>query len=204
VSNARVHDLAALCTGVCWGVTALVWIAGALYTASRGPRTVSRPTLSTLSTALVAAGYVLAARSATSHWRSGVVAKPWLLALGAALLLCATAFTIWARLALGNMWSASPSVKLQHQLRTGGPYGVTRHPIYTGLLGMLLGTALLVGPGFSLVALPVALFVVEIRIHTEEKLMLATFPDAYPSYRREVPQLIPWLRGLHRSRPART
>jgi protein-S-isoprenylcysteine O-methyltransferase Ste14 len=197
VRSSQVHELAVLWTTICWGMTALVWISGALYTASRGPRTLIRPTLTTLSTALVAAGYVLAVRSATSDWSSGV-GNPWLLVLGAAILVCATAFTLWARLALGNMWSASPIVKVDHQLRTGGPYGVTRHPIYTGLLGMLLGTAFLIGLGFFLVALPVALFLVEIRIHMEEGLMLATFPDAYPQYRRQVPQLVPGLRGFHR------
>jgi protein-S-isoprenylcysteine O-methyltransferase Ste14 len=204
VRSSQVHELAALCVSVCWGVTALVWIAGALYTASRGPRTLTRPKLTTLSTALVAAGYVLAVRSAISDWHSGVVGTLWLLVFDAALLLCATAVTLWARLALGNMWSASPTVKVQHQLRTDGPYGVTRHPIYTGMLGMLLGTALIEGLGFFLVALPVGLFLAEIRIHTEEKLMLATFPETYPRYRSQVPQLVPWLRGPHRSRPART
>jgi protein-S-isoprenylcysteine O-methyltransferase Ste14 len=202
--SSQVHELALLWVNVCWGVTALVWIAGALYTTSRGPRPLTRPKLTTVSTTLVAAAYVLAVRSATSGWHSAVVGKPWLLIPDAAILLCATGFTLWARLALGDMWSASPTVKVQHQLRTGGPYGVTRHPIYTGLLGMLLATALLVGLRFSLVALPVALFLIEIRIHTEEKLMLEAFPEAYPRYRREVPQLVPWLSGIHRSGAART
>jgi protein-S-isoprenylcysteine O-methyltransferase Ste14 len=202
--SSQVHELVLLWVNVCWGVTALVWIAGALYTTSRGPRTLTRPKVTTVSTTLVAAAYVLAVRNATSGWHSAVVEKPWLLIPDAAILLCATGFTLWARLALGDMWSASPTVKVQHQLRTGGPYGVTRHPIYTGLLGMLLATALLVGLRFSLMALPVGLFFVEIRIYTEEKLMLATFPETYPGYRRAVPQLIPRLRSHHRSRPAHT
>jgi protein-S-isoprenylcysteine O-methyltransferase Ste14 len=54
-------------------------------------------------------------------------------------------FTLWARFSLGTMWSVAPKVKGDHQLRTHGPYAVTRHPIYTGLLGMMLGATLLAG-----------------------------------------------------------
>jgi protein-S-isoprenylcysteine O-methyltransferase Ste14 len=113
-------------------------------------------------------------------------------------------FTLWARLALGTMWSASPIVKETHELRTHGPYGVTRHPIYTGLVGMLLGTSLLAGLGRWAPLFPVGVVVAEIKIHMEERLMAATFPDDYPRYRRLVPQLIPGLRLIlrGRSRPA--
>ena len=45
------------------------------------------------------------------------------------------------------MWSMDAAVKEGHRLRTEGPYGITRHPIYTGLLGMLLGSLLLAGVG---------------------------------------------------------
>ena len=108
-------------------------------------------------------------------------------------------FTLWARVALGTMWSSTPTVKVGHELRTDGPYGVTRHPIYTGLFGMLLGTALLVGFGRWIAILAAGLIFVEVRIHTEEKRMLSTFPATYPGYRRRVPQLIPGLRRLRRS-----
>ena len=54
--------------------------------------------------------------------------------LGLVVLLAATVLTIWARLALGAMWSAAPTVKEEHRLRTSGPYRITRHPIYTGLI----------------------------------------------------------------------
>ncbi len=97
---------------------------------------------------------------------------------GLILLVVATAFTIWARLALGSMWSMSPGVLQQrHELRTDGPYAVTRHPIYTGLLGMLVGTALLNGFGVSVVALLVGVVVFGSRVPVEEKLMSETFPE---------------------------
>jgi protein-S-isoprenylcysteine O-methyltransferase Ste14 len=201
VTSSQVHTLVVVGVSACWGVLVIGWVAGALYNASRGPRTRTRGKLvSNVWGAVVGAALVWAILKVfpRSDWHSLVVGTPWVRVLGLAILICSTAFALWARVALGTMWSSSPMVKVEHQLRTDGPYGVTRHPIYTGLLGMLLGTSLLVGFGHWLLLLPVGLVVAEIRIHLEEGLMLATFPEAYPRYRRRVPQLIP---RLGRKRP---
>ena len=126
-------------------------------------------------------------------WRSVAVGPPWVRILGLAILLAATVLTLWARLALGTMWSGAPMVKQQHKLRTRGPYSITRHPVYTGMLGMMLGSALLAG-GRWILPFPVFLVLFKIKIHVEERLMLAEFPDDYPRYRQRVPQLVPGLR----------
>jgi len=122
----------------------------------------------------------------------------WIRVLGLAVLAASTVFTLWARFSLGTMWNGVPQVKDDHQLRTHGPYAVTRHPIYTGLLGMLLGATLLSGIGQWIVLFPVGLILFEVKIRMEEHLMLATFPEDYPRYRRQVPQLVPGLVILHR------
>jgi protein-S-isoprenylcysteine O-methyltransferase Ste14 len=106
------------------------------------------------------------------------------------------------RFSLGTMWSVAPKVKDDHQLRTHGPYAVTRHPIYTGLLGMMLGATLLSGIGQWIVLFPVSLIVFEVKIRMEERLMVVTFPDEYPRYRRRVPQLVPGLYALRQRHPA--
>jgi protein-S-isoprenylcysteine O-methyltransferase Ste14 len=133
-----------------------------------------------------------------ADWQPLMVGARWAHVLGLAILAAATGFTLWARVALGTMWSAAPMVKQEHQLRTGGPYGITRHPIYTGILGMLLGTGLLAGAGRWALIFPVGLVIAEIKIHLEEGLMLATFPADYPRYRQRVPQLVPGLRLIRR------
>ena len=79
---------------------------------------------------------------------------------------------------------------------------MTRHPIYTGLLGMLLGATLLSGIGQWIVLFPVGLILFEVKIRMEEHLMLATFPDEYPRYRRQVPQLVPGLYVLRQRHSA--
>lgn len=88
---------------------------------------------------------VVATAVPRADWHSLALHTPSVRILGLAILLTATAFTLWARLALGAMWSAAPAVKQQHKLHTSGPYNITRHPIYTGMLGMLLGSTLLAG-----------------------------------------------------------
>jgi protein-S-isoprenylcysteine O-methyltransferase Ste14 len=129
-----------------------------------------------------------------ADWRSLTFYAPPVRILGLVILLAATALTLWARLALGAMWSAAPTVKQEHQLRTSGPYAITRHPIYTGLLGMFLGSLLLAGAGRWIVAFPVYLVLLQFKIRTEERLMLAEFPGDYPRYRQRVPRLVPGLR----------
>src|SRR5207244_6914218 len=63
--------------------------------------------------------------------------------LAAAVVLLGLSVTLWARLALGRNWSASVTFKQDHELIERGPYRHVRHPIYTGILLMALGTAML-------------------------------------------------------------
>jgi protein-S-isoprenylcysteine O-methyltransferase Ste14 len=200
------HLIAVVSTAVCWGAFGLTWVGGALYNASRGPRRSTRAPLGRFAIVVVIAGAIFFAifRAVPAHtWRSLELESPLGTGIGLVILLGSTVFTLWARFALGTMWTLDAVVKEGHALRTDGPYGITRHPIYTGILGMLLGSLLLAGVGRSLLLLPVGLVVFEVKIHVEEELMLATFPDEYPRYRRRVPQLIPGLR-IRRVGPERT
>jgi protein-S-isoprenylcysteine O-methyltransferase Ste14 len=193
MTTQQLNLLAIVSLAVCWGAVALAWLAGAIYYESRAPAERSRA--SYLSPLVVTIVIVVALSAAVprADWRPLEVHAPWIRLLGLVILLAATALTLWARLALGAMWSAAPTVKQEHQLRTSGPYAVTRHPIYTGLLGMMLGTGLVAGAGRWILYFPIYLMLVEFKIHIEERLMLAEFPDDYPRYRHRVPQLVPGL-----------
>ena len=67
---------------------------------------------------------------------------------------------------------------------------------------MLLGSGLLAGAARWILYFPIYLVLVQFKIHTEERLMLAEFPDDYPRYRQRVPQLIPGLRPIGRRKVA--
>jgi protein-S-isoprenylcysteine O-methyltransferase Ste14 len=186
--------LAMVSIAACWGAVALAWLAGAIFYESRAPAERTRKAYASplwISTAILVTVSIAVPRA---DWRPLTFYAPPVRVLGLAILLAATALTVWARLALGAMWSAAPAVKQEHKLRTGGPYALTRHPIYTGLLGMFLGSLLLAGAGRWIVAFPVYLVLLEFKIRVEERLMLAEFPGDYPRYRQRVPQLVPGLR----------
>jgi protein-S-isoprenylcysteine O-methyltransferase Ste14 len=187
--------MAETATLICWGVGIVTWIVAALYGArdSRGRRQgQSSRGLSRL--ALIVAAVVVSRlfwqdlRDVTDH-------ALWIELPGLVLLVASTGFTIWARLTLGRMWSLAPNVLQEdHKLRTDGPYAITRHPIYTGLLGMLIGSVLLNGLGVTLASLLAGAIFLVIRVPIEERLMSKTFPDEYARYRERVPCLIPGLR----------
>jgi protein-S-isoprenylcysteine O-methyltransferase Ste14 len=112
-------------------------------------------------------------------------------AAGLAVTVVGAVFAIWSRVTLGRNWSSVPQVKEQHELVVKGPYRIVRHPIYTGLILAVTGTALAQDRGIWLfmVALIFASYWLKIRV--EERLMMETFPEAYPEYRRRVKALIP-------------
>jgi protein-S-isoprenylcysteine O-methyltransferase Ste14 len=188
------HTLTDLAVCVCWGLFGVLWAGGALYNARRAPHARRRSFGSSL-WLLAAIGAWLVVRRVL-----GVEALSWhtepeaIRLLGVALLMLATGFTVWARVTLGTMWSSSPVAKEGHVLRTDGPYAVTRHPIYTGILGMLLATAIALGFGTWLYVVALVIVFFQLRIRAEEHLLKEAFPGAYEEYRRRVPQLIPGAR----------
>jgi protein-S-isoprenylcysteine O-methyltransferase Ste14 len=193
--------MAEIATWVCWGVVIATWIAAAVHGA-RGGR--GRRQAGFESDELWQIGAIVAAvlvyRFARHDLSEATDRSWWIEVPGLVLLVASTGFAIWARIRLGRMWSASPNVLQQdHRLRTDGPYAITRHPIYTGLLGMLVGTVLLNGLGASVLLLVVGAGLLAVRIPIEERLMSKTFPEEYARYRARVPRLVPGVRRLRRS-----
>jgi len=112
---------------------------------------------------------------------------------GLALTAAGVGIAIWARLTLGTNWSGRVSLKKSHQLITQGPYALARHPIYTGLLTAVTGTALWVGEVRSLVALALFIGAFAWKMRLEEKWMREEFGAMYEVYRAKVKALIPYL-----------
>ncbi len=117
----------------------------------------------------------------------------WICWTGLVLTAAGCSFAVWARALLGRNWSAAVTLKEDHELVRGGPYAIVRHPIYTGLLTAVLGTALEVGEMRALIALIVAFFGFLQKARREEKFLLDRFNGAYVQYSRSVKRLIPFL-----------
>lgn len=121
---------------------------------------------------------------------------------GTLLTLAGAGLAVWARFRLGRWFSGTFGVKEGHVLVTDGPYGLVRHPMYTGFLAMLAGAALAHDSALTLV---LAVFLaVSFFLHTvyEETLFEQHFGAAYFDYERRVPRLVPFLRPGPRRRPA--
>jgi protein-S-isoprenylcysteine O-methyltransferase Ste14 len=113
---------------------------------------------------------------------------------GVILIFLGLGFAGWARYYLGRLWSGSVTLKADHVIVRTGPYAMTRHPIYSGLLLALIGTALARGTIASLLGvLSIAIGVV-LKIRQEESLLIEHFGEGYLAYQSEVPALVPRIR----------
>jgi protein-S-isoprenylcysteine O-methyltransferase Ste14 len=175
----------------CWGLILLIWLVGWGYNLLGGPKTRKRAAYTPIWIIGVAVVYILIRQGIFETLVLAGSSPPWVKVIGVILLIPATAFTAWARVSLGDMWSAAPEAKVGHQLRTQGPYKVTRHPIYTGIIGMLLGSLMISGTGYWVLFTVIGLWVVLVKAPQEEKLMVETFGEQYREYQRRVPRIIP-------------
>jgi protein-S-isoprenylcysteine O-methyltransferase Ste14 len=113
---------------------------------------------------------------------------------GTALVALGLSFAVWARAHLAGNWSGTVTLKQDHDLIRSGPYRLARHPIYTGILLAVLGSAIALAEWRGIVALVLITLAFLRKIDIEEGFMSARFGEAYARYRAEVPALIPWRR----------
>jgi protein-S-isoprenylcysteine O-methyltransferase Ste14 len=113
-------------------------------------------------------------------------------AIGSVCVLLGLGLAVYARLYLGRNWGMPMSRKEDPELVTGGPYARVRHPIYTGIILAMLGSAI----GESIFwAVPLVLFAAYF-IHSarrEEELMREQFPAQYPAYMRRTKMIVPFV-----------
>jgi protein-S-isoprenylcysteine O-methyltransferase Ste14 len=120
--------------------------------------------------------------------------RPIIRDLGVALAGLGILLMIWARRHLGHYWSDKVEIKTNHQLISAGPYARLRHPIYTGMLLGIAGTALAVGEWRGLAAFVLLLTNYVIKARKEERILRQKFGRAFQEYQRRTGFLIPRLR----------
>ena len=113
--------------------------------------------------------------------------------MGTGLLVAGLLIAVWARMTLGRNWSNVVTVKGDHELVRTGPYRWVRHPIYTGLLLALAGSALSQDLRIDLVVVPLAFLGFWIKLRREEIWMRGQFGPAYDTYCAQTARLIPYL-----------
>ena len=183
-----------LVIGYTWATLGIVWLGGLAFTKRTLRSQPLGPRLFQMAIAVL--GFTLiGSERLGGGWlgRSIFAPVPRIETAGVLLTLAGCLFAIWARFTLGSNWSGRATVKAGHELIVQGPYALTRHPIYTGLLLASVGSALAVGEWRCVVGLVLILIVFAVKIGQEEKLMLETFPEAYPRYRERVKAIVPGL-----------
>jgi len=115
----------------------------------------------------------------------------WLRWAGFGLGLLSLALLAWTEAALGSHWSAQLQLRDEHQLITTGPYGRVRHPLYTSVLGLGLGLALLTAHILFVVFAILAPVGVIVRAPKEEQMLLERFGEAYRPYMQATGRFLP-------------
>jgi protein-S-isoprenylcysteine O-methyltransferase Ste14 len=112
----------------------------------------------------------------------------------AGLTLAGISFTWWARIHLGRFWSNAITRKEGHRVIDTGPYGLVRHPIYTGLIAGMLATGVAVGTVTAMLGAVLISLGMWQKARMEEGFLTHELgADAYGSYCRRVPMLVPFM-----------
>jgi protein-S-isoprenylcysteine O-methyltransferase Ste14 len=115
----------------------------------------------------------------------------WILGIGSALTFAGIGFAIWARYHIGRYWSSTVSLRAEHELIRTGPYARIRHPIYTGILLAVIGTALGIGCYRALVAFVIMLLAFTWKARKEEALLAGQFGSAFEEHRSHTGFFLP-------------
>jgi protein-S-isoprenylcysteine O-methyltransferase Ste14 len=188
-----VPDLQPWIYGV-YGVFLVFWFAGA-FVAKRTARNQSSVS-ALIQGALAAAGFALLFnRHNIGHgsldWRivPGSAAAAY---AGFAITICGLGFAAWSRIVLGRNWSVTVTLKENHEFIRSGPYAFVRHPIYSGTLLAMVGTALYFGEVRGFFALLLTFSGYWLKSRGEEELMVEQFGAQYVQYQARVKMLIPF------------
>lgn len=181
-----------LIMGGIWAVWLISWLVAALWASKAAQRPPLRDELPYRVLHVIGA-LLLIANFQLPRFSFGWSEPEWV----AILLLCLEAlgfaFAWWARIHLGALWSGQVTRKADHRIVETGPYGLVRHPIYTGIL-LSFYASLLLRPGWlGLAAAVVMTFSFVVKLRLEERFLSAELGvEAYAAYRKRVPMLVPF------------
>ncbi len=181
----------------CWVAFLLYWLVSAFFVKRVAQPPGWRRFAWRLPIMLAVAVIIVLARTGVARPLSRDLGRPlWRPDLATGLIadlftLAGLLVALWARRTLAGNWSSEPLIREGHELVERGPYARVRHPIYSGMILMVVGAALLAGRlGTFLVVLLVVLGL-WLKARQEERMLTQHFPNTYPAYKRRTKALIP-------------
>jgi protein-S-isoprenylcysteine O-methyltransferase Ste14 len=117
--------------------------------------------------------------------------REWIAMAGALLTVAGVGFAIWARHHIGRNWSGEVTIRREHELIRTGPYAHIRHPIYTGLIGAIAGTAIAIGEYRALLALALILIGFSVKAKREESMLENQFGRSFEEHRQHTGFFLP-------------
>ena len=110
---------------------------------------------------------------------------------GVVVTALGVALAIWARWHLGRNWSDKVVLKVDHELIRSGPYAYLRHPIYTGVLVAVAGTALAVGEWHAVLAFALLFTHYYVKAMREEKILTDKFGEEFIQHKQRTGFFLP-------------
>ena len=143
-------------------------------------------------------GILLVAIAYSLLWQNSFWARPlpgWRVAASILFFTLGGVLSWTGARTLGRQWRIDAGLNPDHELVQSGPYRVVRHPIYTSMLCVLVGTGFVITPLLVLlVSVLVFMTGTEIRVRIEDNLLASRFCERFEEYRRRVPAYIPFVR----------
>jgi protein-S-isoprenylcysteine O-methyltransferase Ste14 len=190
------NDLTGSFIALCWGiflVLIIVWMFSAKRVAERDRRWVHGWIILVPA---VAAFFLVKHETLLPALRAGMVrgsSAPMVGICADAIVLAGLVFALWARVELGRNWNLNPSIQENHELIERGPYVYVRHPMYSGLVLMLLGTVIWYGRWVGAIVFVASLVGTWLKLRAEERLLIGHFGTSYLKYKERVKALIPFI-----------
>jgi len=115
-----------------------------------------------------------------------IVVFPWRL-LGLIPLVAGTVLNLMADREFKRVGTTVKPFEKSRALVRGGVFAVSRHPMYLGMVAVLMGIAVLLGSVSPFMVAPFYAVIIDRSfIAAEERMLEETFGDEYREYRRRV------------------